>query len=927
MDSHISTLSPAQCILLAVALASDANVIGLRALTSTRSDVFDKELSLRILLSYLPESLEPGLYTAYLQELETLQYPELGPPALSDFNSIEGLSDGDARSKLKTIRLLPLRHLSDLHPVDDALTQFLIHRAHRIDAETGLFSLIPELLEPFLKHSEYLQDWFTGAILPLLRLDYEYYPDANSSYTLDQFEKLAGSNGVRTLLGRARSSMRGPKRGTEPVGRDFRGIIAPWVYGSQRYKHNLSKRRRLGDTATAAQPISEIELAETNDDKNDLWHCTNSWIVSTAADDFPLAVNAIEGWNGPRDVDFGPHEILDHHFQPEPEEAERFTKDYCRAAFAAIYAAESDTRETIDGAHSVLVRLASLLNFEPPPELATSIRLLPRIEQQSRPLEETMTTFVQRENLLLADNPLTTPILETFSLLQMLVYSAYLLSGLGHSISVVKVAKLRFWSDDAEQLRMLQRIVHGLVYGARRTEDDWSSLREILLWLWDWAIQERPVMPEHGYGIFGKVEAEALETELLRAICMAGHFALARSVYLTSAPSTPLPTQAVEKVVIDLALQYYDEASNGNRSRGGVKKASDLLAAFSSQFPNSPAFRRCNALISATHSLSFYSLILQRGIPFKPVSIRVQEDPIVLISHVLEQNPKSYTQLDNLIEIARNLVKADIPGRDADHPRSLDDEQIDCLTAERRVTSMSIESALAADDFETAYSYVVNRLSPPARASSDKQSRQVDDISWRAAYLAGRQRSRTTAAPAAGSSSSTSPQVRRLEQRMELLSQALLLAPATSLPEILAAWRRCEEELLMVLAQEAAADADLDERADREAGGKVVPGTFAGVGDQLTTVQPRRKELGRGAAEEAPMGLFEVMRGASAALQRSATGQGRRPGQNPPPDAGEGSADGRQRKRDMVANAVTGGLASGIGWMLGASPVKNEDET
>ena len=31
--------------------------------------------------------------------------------------------------------------------------------------------------------------------------------------------------------------------------------------------------------------------------------------------------------------------------------------------------------------------------------------------------------------------------------------------------------------------------------------------------------------------------------------------------------------------------------------------------------------------------------------------------------------------------------------------------------------------------------------------------------------------------------------------------------------------------------------------------------------------------------------------------------------------------EGRLRKRDMVSNMVTGGLASGIGWVLGAQPV------
>lgn len=38
----------------------------------------------------------------------------------------------------------------------------------------------------------------------------------------------------------------------------------------------------------------------------------------------------------------------------------------------------------------------------------------------------------------------------------------------------------------------------------------------------------------------------------------------------------PLPLTDVEKVVVDVALDCYDSASNGNRNRGGVRKASEL---------------------------------------------------------------------------------------------------------------------------------------------------------------------------------------------------------------------------------------------------------------------------------------------------------------------------------------------------------------
>lgn len=194
-------------------------------------------------------------------------------------------------------------------------------------------------------------------------------------------------------------------------------------------------------------------------------------------------------------------------------------------------------------------------------------------------------------------------------------------------------------------------------------------------------------------------------------------------------------------------------------------------------------FRRVAALISATHALSFYSLTLQHGVPFQPVSIRVSQDPIGLISKVLEQNPRSYTKLDDLVDIAQNLVSAGLPAQQQDNS-DYDDEiapdDADLAkqrkAAERRVTFMAVEAALREDDFETAYSYIVNRLTPstptaapPAaktshiRNTSSASARSTttpdDDTSWRAAFLAGRFRPAT----------SSPPTLRRLEDRKSVV--------------------------------------------------------------------------------------------------------------------------------------------------------------
>jgi hypothetical protein len=391
-------------------------------------------------------------------------------------------------------------------------------------------------------------------------------------------------------------------------------------------------------------------------------------------------------------------------------------------------------------------------------------------------------------------------------------------------------------------------------------------------------------------------------------------FKLAKEMYLSS---QAISQSQVEGAVLEAALNFYDGASNGNKSRGGLKKADDTITAFyPSRFPESTSLRQARALINATHALSFYSLTLQYGVPFQPVNIRVNSDPISLIGKVLEQNASSYTRVDDLISIGKNLVAAGL----VEHSKDSSDKETRKLSqdTERRVTGMAIETALSSDDFDTAYSYVVNRL---ASEFTGSMAETEDDISWRAAFQAGRYRHSQAI------KSSTSD-LRRVEMRMELLSTSLLIAPPAALPEILGVWRRCEEELNVMIQQESQEEGIYDHKGDRK-----IPGQFLSASPLNT-----RREGGKmGVREDAPMGLFDVARGAAAALSKTAFPLQSSAGSNlaksvaghqrvtsTASDNGSmnsNEGDGRVRKRDMVSNMVTGGLASGIGWVLGAQPV------
>ena len=449
------------------------------------------------------------------------------------------------------------------------------------------------------------------------------------------------------------------------------------------------------------------------------------------------------------------------------------------------------------------------------------------------------------------------------------------------------------------------------------------------------------------------------------------------------------------------------------------------LAAFRPYYRTSSAFEQYEALVAATHALSFYSLTMQHGVPFQPVNIRVSKDPLLLVKKVLEQNTRSYTKLDDLIEIGNNLVAAGLGENQKEHLHQ--DSDSDCnlsqvrekdldwqrAVAQRRIIAMAVEASLAEDDFETSYSYIVNYLRTPlARdggtesrpnasfasidtASDKPQSDQpyVDDISWRAAFAAGKYKpkidstkvtsySHNNSATAAASLSSLTV-LRQVNQRMDLLSQALILAPPSSLAEILAVWRRCEEELLAVIAETEGAEGSTLDSNNSSAMLAGIPGAFLGNSGSAVDqgsktnlkVKPGSQNRSswahahdRGSDEETPVGLLDVARGAAAAFSRTgllslpsgsvqpagsrmdtrpastasssaslSASRGRMGSAGSAGSAGIGADDDgmhrhldgqegeqdnddeatRIRKRDLVANKVTEGLASGIGWVLG----------
>ncbi|KAJ8121325.1 hypothetical protein ONZ43_g2193 [Nemania bipapillata] len=901
-----ASLSPPRVLLLAVHFATKSDVQGLTALVAHHPNVLRPELILRVLLTCLPETLRSSEYVGLIERIESGDlYAEPDLSIQFDSSSVQDITDAEAAKKTRRLHLLPLAWVDA--PEDalaDPVSLFLIHRAHRVDQEAGLLTQLPDLIVPFLQHAPCIRTWMVSALLPLLRRNYEYYPHEPITQTLESFERLDSRTAVALLL-----SQTGVREEDLPhVGRDLRGLIGPWLHNDARWDKSMEKQ------------------SPTESDRSDrmacpAWEYVLEWLTTQAVVSWRVAVKAFDQWDGPNDVDLGEYGsgwLGD-------EEQGLLERRFARAALASAYSIPEASVEALSGVNNIITKIMTLLDQDPCPTLQVASSLLsPFTELDSERLISAKSASLMRNDLLEESNYLTTPNQTSTQLLHVLTLSAFILTKAGAPCSVRRAGELAFLRDEREQKATAVKLIHSLSTNGPKNDDKyWIRARNELLWLRDWGAEEAFGSSDiQTYGIFSRLKKDFLEVECLKAFLANTRYSLARSIYEDS-PDKPLNESVLRDTTVAAAMEAYDNASNPHRGRGGLLKCDDIIHAFPKTLPEMhPAARRIEALLKATHALSEYRLVLKKGEPFTPVVLRVLTDPVSIIGKVLEQNPKGYTNIQDLLDIGSNMVDAGLLDSDTSKPSRINSTPPSDphIATRKRITAMCVDAALTEDDFETAYSYVVNRVAVYA----DPQV--TDEYSWKAALQAGKyRRTARTVKPTHIGTGSGNLDIRHLEQRIECLSTAVRIAPPATLQEILNVFRKCEEELNAAIKAEEAQESAWDDQGDVQA----MPGAFSST---VPAGVVRNATRSSRHVEEAPMSLFDLSRASMARAQHnlSALSSLQRSGQSRASDV-EGSLDDasgqpRVRKRDQLREAAVGTLASGVGWLIGAQPVDRSQE-
>lgn len=502
----LDSLSDIQAILLACELCAASNVAALPHLQQHFPTSLTAVRLFRILLSFLPESTPPQQYTTVLDEIDrgAALTPYTGD---IDITKVKNIEESVAWKRVRRLKLLPLKypHAHETTETTDPLTDFLIHRAHRIDAETGLQTCILELILPFYERSELLRQWLVSKILPLLRSNYEYYPDKEDTISLSVLDSMDQTTGINVML-----SMAGNTASVTDLTRNLRGLVGPWMCGG-----TLTKRRRLSHDLD----VTEETIAASWDDVND-------WLLSRSLVDFDSVASALDDWDGPEDIDLGGYITVDY-----STESQNLRNSYGQAGLAIVYATEP-SRGSLERLYGITRKIARLL------EIDTAIANTDLDGPSLDALELDLTTIsaaskasLMQNGLLRGDNPLTVPSPQSLNFLQAILISARILREYGYTTSCRSATSVCLHGNAETQSWEINAVLDMMIKQPKPGRE-WKKVRDQILWLRDWrGSNNTSEKTDECHGLFWRVSRVRVEIEILKALVTTGGMSHASCIF------------------------------------------------------------------------------------------------------------------------------------------------------------------------------------------------------------------------------------------------------------------------------------------------------------------------------------------------------------------------------------------------------------
>jgi hypothetical protein len=345
------------------------------------------------------------------------------------------------------------------------------------------------------------------------------------------------------------------------------------------YGSNRPKRQRLNEAARRNSIPLQVQAEE-----NSSWEYVNEWLLSRSLVDPDAVVGAFVNWDGPEDVDLGGY--VDEHEGPSADQAQELRNRFGQTGLAVIY---QSPEVSLDKSIRILDRVSSLLGLEEP--LYTSRNsTFPSVNFDASQIQSASRATLFQNALLLPTNPLTYPSSSSVSFLSGLLLSLRILEELGHPIPCRTATNICLHSNEDMQLFELRSMMASIGQQAKSGRD-WRTVRQQLLWLRDWKSDaDRSESHLDFHGLFWRAQQDVLEAEILKVLLQvrgkihrppafdylltASEYDLAIEIYVKS--TSTLDRAQVENAVKESVFEAYDNASNGNRTRGKMQRAHEM---------------------------------------------------------------------------------------------------------------------------------------------------------------------------------------------------------------------------------------------------------------------------------------------------------------------------------------------------------------
>lgn len=214
-----------------------------------------------------------------------------------------------------------------------------------------------------------------------------------------------------------------------------------------------------------------------------------------------------------------------------------------------------------------------------------------------------------------------------------------------------------------------------------------------------------------------------------------------------------------EQLVVDAEREFFDNATSGNMNSGSMKQAWECLKIL----PPTTEIKREMDLIEATHILiSEYRVQNRPGITIMPIQIRQSNNRLELISKLIHAKRDMYRRHEQVLDIVSKLGY----GND--------------LLAKVKTLAMLSNAALVEEDYLESYKLCQITVDAAQKKNSGKSKSyndEIDQAAWQICLGLGKVEAFDD-----------------INRRLDVLSMAMTLSPAENIRDVLAVWRKLDED-------------------------------------------------------------------------------------------------------------------------------------